>query len=98
MGWPDIHSSPRGTSRVKGLMTNLRDLFSTFSIPEVLSSDRRPEFMAGETKKFPKVYNVEQRLLSVGNPHSNQHAEAGVKSMKLLISENTNAVGKLNNE
>ena len=39
MGWPDIRSSPRGTSGAKGLMTNLRYLFSTFGILEVLSSD-----------------------------------------------------------
>ena len=59
-------------------MTNLRDLFSTFGIPEILSS----EFIAVETKIFLQVYDIEQRLSSVGNLHSNQHAESGVKSMK----------------
>ena len=54
--------------------------------------------MAGKTQKFLKIYDVKQQLSLVGNPHSNQCAEAGVKSMKQLIRENMNAVVKLDNE
>ena len=62
----------------------LRDLFMTFGIPEELASDGGPEFTAAETKKFLDTYDVHHRRSSVGNPHANQRAEVGVKSMKRL--------------
>ena len=97
-GWPDVRQTSNGLGGAKGLKTLLRDLFGTFGIPESLTTDGGPEFSSGETKKFLKTYDVSHRFSSVGNPHGNQRAEAGVKSMKRLIRENTNANGKLDNE
>ena len=97
-GWPDVRQTSRGLGGAKGLKSLLRDLFGTFGIPESLTSDGGPEFTAGETANFLKIYDVAHRFSSVGNPHGNQRAEAGVKSMKRLIRENTNADGKLDNE
>ena len=34
----------------------------------------------------------------MGNPHANQRAEVGVKSMKRLLQENTDVHGKLDND
>ena len=58
MGWPDRHSSPRGTSGVTGLISNLRDPFATLGIPEILRLERGPEIRASEAQKFLKIYNV----------------------------------------
>ena len=81
-----------------GLVSLLRDLFSTFGIPEELATDGGTEFMASETQKFLKSYGIHHRVSSVGNPHANQRAEVGVKSMKRLLRDNTESQGKLNND
>ena len=73
----------------------LRDLFTTFGIPEEITADGGPEFTSGEVFKFLKQYGVKHRLSSVGNPHANQRAEVGVKSMKRLLRGNVNSAGSL---
>ena len=81
----------------KGLTSMLRDLFMTFGIPEELASDGGPEFAAAETRKFLNTYDVHHRRSSVGNPHANQRADVGVKSMKRLLWDNTDVHSKLDN-
>ena len=53
--WPTIERAREGS---KGLVECLRRQFSTFGIPDELSSDEGPEFMAGATKAFPKNWGV----------------------------------------
>merc|ERR1711994_421683 len=70
--WPMVFRSENGA---KGLVTILRNIFSTFGIAEQLSSDGGPEFTAGATQQFLKDWGVQHRLSSVANPHSNCRAE-----------------------
>ena len=97
-GWPDVRKMGGHVRGARGLTMCLRELFRTFGIPEELTSDQGPEFTATETAKFLKTYDVHHRKSSVGNPHANQRAEVGVKSMKRLLRENTDGYGKLDNE
>ena len=97
-GLPDVRLSAGSMRGAKGLTTSLRNLFSTFGVPEEIASDGGTEYTSSETQNFLKVYDVAHRKSSVGNPHSNQRAETAVKSMKRLLRENTNAGGKLDND
>ena len=97
-GWPDVRQMGGNLRGARGLTSMLRNLFGTFGIPEELTSDGGPEFTAGETQKFFKTYDIHHRLSSVGNPHANQRAEVGVKSMKRLLRNNTDIHGRLDND
>ena len=79
-------------------MQTLRDMFTTYGIAEELSTDGGTEYMSGEVQKVLKAYGLHHRVSSVGNPHSNQRAEAGVKSMKRLLRGNVGPSGSLDND
>ena len=93
--WPIIEKSHDGA---KGLISSLRKTFTTFGVPEELSSDGGPEFGASSTKRFLKDYGVHHRLSSVAFARSNGRAEVGVKTVKRLMMENTGPNGDLNND
>ena len=83
-GWSEIFSTPSGTawSGAKGLIGCLRSMFATFGVPDQLSSDGGPEFMAGATKEFLKRWNVDHRISSAYHPQSNGRAEVAVKTAR----------------
>ena len=89
--WPTI----KRTSRATGLISSLREEFVTYGVPEELSSDGGPEFVAAETQKFLKAWGIHHRISSVAFPHSNCRAEIGVKTCKRLIMSNTGPNGEL---
>ena len=96
-GWPAVQYCGGSSSSSLKLREWLRQFFSTFGIPEELSTDGGLTFTAYETEKFLSDYGIKHRLSSVAFPHSNQRAELGVKSMKRLIRENTGGDGSLDN-
>ena len=81
-GWCEIFSTPSGTAYAgaRGLIGCLRSLFSTFGVPDELSSDGGPEFTAGLTMDFLKRWKVDHRISSAYHPQSNGRAEVAVKS------------------
>ena len=89
--WP-IKKAVGGAS---GLVKSLREEFITYGIPDELSSDGGPEFIASEAQQFLKSWGVKHRLSSVSFPHSNCRAEIGVESCKRLIEDNTSPNGEL---
>jgi len=86
-GWVEVYSSPAGSSKAgsKGLIAHLRTMFATFGVPEILSSDGGPEFIATDTEDFFTFWGVHHRQSAAYNPQSNGRAEVAVKKAKRLL-------------
>ena len=99
-GWVEVLSSTAGTNLggSTGLVRHLRSFFATFGVPEELSSDGGPEFTAGETENFLRLWGVRHRLSSAGFPQSNGRAEVAVKTAKHLLMSNTGPTGSLDHD
>lgn len=93
--WPIVSPSKDGAS---GLMQSLRDTFSTFGIPDTLTSDGGPEFASHAIRAFLKTWGVHHRISSAYHPHANCRAEIAVKTMKRLIAGNTGPGGILSDQ
>lgn len=87
--WPIVSPSRDGA---QGLIASLRDTFSTFGIPDTLTSNGVPEFASHATRAFLSVHH---RISSAYHPHANCLAEVAVKTMKRLIAGNTGPGGSL---
>uniref|UniRef100_A0A1A8PL63 Integrase catalytic domain-containing protein n=1 Tax=Nothobranchius rachovii TaxID=451742 RepID=A0A1A8PL63_9TELE len=99
-GWVEVMSSPAGTNLGGsiGLIRRLKAFFATFGVPEELSSDGGPEFSAGRTADFLRLWQVKHRVSSVGLPQSNGRAEVAVKMAKRLLVSNTGPTGSLDHD
>ena len=93
--WPIVEKATNGAA---GLVTVLKNTFTTFGTPEELASDGGPEFTASVTQECLKDWGIHHRLSSVAFAHSNCRAELGVKTMKRLLTDNTGPNGNLNND
>ena len=91
--WPIIERATNGST---GLIECLRRTFSTFGVPDELTSDGGLEFTSRLTQKFLQDWGVRHRRTSVAFPHANCRAEIGVKTAKRMISDNTDDDGNLN--
>ena len=93
--WPIVERAKDGA---RGLIDILRHTFATYGIPDELSSDGSPEFIAHTTRQFLLDWGIHHRLSSVAFPHSNCRAEIGVKTVKRLITGNIGKDGALNTD
>jgi hypothetical protein len=99
-GWPEVIQVGTGTkySGAKGLCRALRQLFATFGVPEEISSDGGPEFVAGESIDFYNRWGISHRLSSAYHPQSNGRAEVAVKLVKRMLEDNIATDGSLNTD
>ena len=99
-GWSEIFATPSGShySGARGLIACLRSFFSTFGVPQELSSDGGPEFTASATREFLQRWGVHHRVSSAYFPQSNGRAEVAVKSAKRLLRSNVGPTGTLDND
>ena len=95
-----MFGSPAGTTLAgaAGLIRHLRSFFATFGVPEELSSDGGPEFTAGCTEAFLRLWGVRHRVSSAHFPQSNGRAEVAVKTAKRLLMSNTGPTGSLDHD
>ena len=86
-GWVEVFSSKHGSSKSGSvwLVSHLRSLFATFSVPETISCDGSPEFTASHTSDFLKRWGVKHRMSSAYFPKSNGRAEVAVKKVKRFL-------------
>ena len=79
----------------KRLVNSLQCAFVTYGIPKELASDSGPEFQSNTTQGFLCTWGLHYHLSSLGFPHSNCRAEIGVKTMKMILTNNTGPGGAL---
>ena len=98
--WPHLAQVKRdqGMSGSEGLVRVLRELFAMFGVPEQLSSDGGPEYIAKLTRDFLHMWGVTHRQSSAYHPQSNGRAEVSVKAMKRLLQDNVSESGSLDTD
>jgi transposase InsO family protein len=84
-GWPLVYSWKRDpdTSQVVRAIAG----FFTFGVPVRIRTDNGPQFKSVEFADFLKEWHIRHDPSSPHYPQSNGHAEAGVSSMKSLITK-----------
>ena len=99
-GWTEIVQVRKNSasSGAKGLCEALRKIFATFGVPEEISSDGGPEFVATEATDFYSRWGLKHRLSSAYFPQSNGRAEVAVKITKRLLEDNMTEDGTLNTD
>ena len=73
-------------------------MFATFGVPDDLSSDGGPEFIAEETEDMLKRWGVNHNPSSAYFPQSNGRAEVAVRITKRILQDNMGPNGNLNND
>ena len=94
--WPIVMKCKNETAQE--LVTALREYFCTYGVPQQIASDGGTNFMAHTTKQFLDNWGVEHRVSSAHHPHSKLRTEAAVKTVKRLITDNTDKSGSLDND
>ena len=78
---------PLKTTTANVVIRNLKHIFATHGIPEVLYSDNGPQFQCKETRDFATTYDFITDTSSPGFPQANGEAESAVKIAKKLINQ-----------
>ena len=86
--WPIIE---RGHDSSKGLINCLRRTFVTFSIPDECETDGGLEFTAATTQQSLKECGIHHQLSSIAFPYFNCRVEIEDKTVKWLITNNTDS-------
>ena len=97
-GWVSVYGCPEGRFDGPSLVKNFREFFTTFNIPEEISTDGGPQMMSSEVQDCLRKWGIKHRLSSAYFPHSNSRAELSVKSAKRLLRDNLNKQGQLNTD
>ena len=85
--WPVLKKCKSDTA--DELVTCLREYFTTYGVPEQITSDGGSAYLAETMQQFLQRWGVAHRVSSAYNPHANLRSETAVKSMKRLIANNT---------
>ena len=82
-----MHYFPKEASS-KELMKVFRDVFTTFGVPQEVTTDGGPQFISHDLVSFLEKWGVKHRKSAPYNPHANWRAETAVKSAKRIITSN----------
>ena len=72
--------------------------FSTFGVPDEISSDGGPPYNSLEYANFLKVWDIKMRKSSAYYPQSNGRAEVAVKTAKRILLGNIDSTGEVDTE
>ena len=99
-GWTEVfcNSGEDSAAGSKGLCKALRHVFTTFGVPDDLSSDGGPEFTSEETEDMLKRWGVNHNPSSAYFTQSNGRAEIAVRITKRILQGNMGPNGYLNND
>ena len=67
------------------LMTAFRRIFAQMAVPDILWTDRGPQFMAHQFQSFTRQWGFKHLTSTPYHQQSNGKAEATVKFMKTII-------------
>ena len=90
--WLQVFTGKGGSHNLTSL---LGQTFHSFGIPESLTSDGGPQYIAEETQEFLRKLGIHHRKSSVGFPHANQKAERSVGAAKRVIRDAVKISGEL---
>ena len=91
--WPIVERTKFGAD---GLINCTRRSFATYGIPDEISTDGGPEYIATATRLC--AWSIDHRLSSIAFPHSNCRTEIDMKTIKRLFTDNTGNKGDLNTD
>ena len=97
-GWPCVYYFKDSIANSNNLIHICRELFSSYGVPEEISTDGGPQFTSHQFKLFLKTWDIHHRLSSAEYPQSNGRAEVGVKTAKRIIRDNISNDGSMNNK
>jgi len=89
-GWAEV--TKLKCSKFDTVQRHLMSWFTTFGIPDEISSDGGPPFNSSKYDNFCKSWGIKKRLSSAHYSQSNGRAEAAVKSMKRILRGNLNSL------
>ena len=95
-GWLSVYKATKDGAA--GLISTMKEYFSTFGIAEQVTSDNGSQYTSHKTQKFFNDWSISHRTSSSYFPHSNQRAEQGVKSAKRMIRDNIAPDGGLHTD
>lgn len=78
-----------------GLVSILKKFCCIYIVPTKLASNGVPQFTAAATQSFLAKYSISHCISSMGNPHINNQADVGVKTLKSMLGEYVSAGSKL---
>ena len=74
-----------GSTTFKVLVQEMKAVFAELGVPNVIVSDGGPQYTLEEFKDSTKQWQIEHRVSSPSNPHSNGMVERCVQTMKATL-------------
>ena len=91
--WVQVYHGKDGSNT---LVNTLGQVFASFGVPETITTDGGPQYMAKQKQQFLTKHGVTHRLTSVAFPHSNLKAERTVSIAKRLCRDAITSMGEFN--
>jgi len=91
-GWLEVAEPKPGSG---GIINSLMKMFTTLGWPKEITSDGDAVFTSHQFQDFLDEWGIKHRVASAYNPHSNQRAEAAVKSAKRILRDALDGRGNL---
>ena len=82
---PFVRKMPPSQCSSAKTIAAMKELFAEHGIPEIIQTDKGPQFASHLFAEFTKDWNIDHKLSSPQNPRSNGQAESAVKIVKGLL-------------